>query len=77
MFYYFCIIYSNFFLYKYLKTMTENNKAIKETDKKRDRKRNFIPARASIMCAVVMVISYVVFTVLYSVPVSQTQVSCN
>ena len=71
MFYYFCVIYSNFFLYKYLQTMTENNKAIKETDKKKNRKRNFIPAQASIMCAVVMVISYVVFAVLYSVPVSR------
>ena len=67
MFYYFCIIYSNFFLYKYLATMTENNKAIKETDKKKDRKRNFIPARASIMCAVVMVISYIMFALLYSI----------
>ena len=67
MFYYFCIIYSNFFLYKYLATMTENNKAIKETDKKKDRKRNFIPARASIMCAVVMVISYILYALLYSI----------
>ena len=74
MFYYFCVIYSNFFLYKYLQTMTENNKAIKETDKKKNRKRNFIPAQASIMCAVVMVISYVVFAVLYSVPVSPIEI---
>ena len=72
MFYYFSIIYSNFFLYKYLATMTENNKAIKETDKKKDRKRNFIPARASIMCAVVMVISYILFALLYSIPVKDT-----
>ena len=67
MFYYFCIIYSNFFLYKYLANMTENNKAIKETDKKKDRKRNFIPAQASIACAVVMVVSYMVFALLYSI----------
>lgn len=73
MLYYFSIIYSNFFLYKYLATMTENNKAIKETDKKKDRKRNFIPARASVMCAVVMVISYIVFALLYSVPVKTIQ----
>ena len=65
--YYFCIIYSNFFLYKYLANMTENNKAIKETDKKKDRKRNFIPAQASIACAVVMVISYIVYALLYTI----------
>ena len=44
--YNFIIIYNNMFLYFFLKTQTENNMALKETGKKRDRKRNFVPAKA-------------------------------
>ena len=67
--YYFCIIYGNFFLYKYLEKHTENNKAVKEADKKKDRQRNIIPARASFHCVGVLVTSFMVFTICYSIPV--------
>ena len=65
----FCIIYGNFFLYKYLEKHTESNKAVKEADKKKDRQRNIIPARASFHCAGVVVTSFLVFTICYSIPV--------
>ena len=67
--YYFCIIYGNFFLYKYLEKHTENNKAVKEADKKKDRKRNIIPARSSFHCALLLVTSFMVYSIVYSIPV--------
>ena len=72
MVYYFCIIYGNFFLYKYLDKQTENNKAVKEADKKKDRQRNIIPARASFHCAVLLVTSFMVYAVCYGIPVRHT-----
>ena len=72
--YYFCIIYGNFFLYKYLEKHTENNKAVQEADKKKDRQRNIIPARASFHCALLLVTSFMVYSICYSIPVLYTGV---
>ena len=73
MVYYFCIIYGNFFLYKYLEKHTENNKAVQEADKKKDRQRNIIPARASFHCALLLVTSFMVYSICYSIPVLYTR----
>ena len=43
------VIYCNAQLYFYLRTQTETNVALKEADRKRDRKRNFVSARFSII----------------------------
>ena len=73
------IIHSNTFLYLYLKTQTENNIALKEADRKRDRKRNFVPAKTGFIAAIQVLgklvdcltrlkfdMSYVVSTVVYA-----------
>ena len=49
------IIYSNAFLYFYLRTQTENNIAIKEADRKRDRTRNFVPAKTGFIAVIQVV----------------------
>ena len=49
------IIYSNAFLYFYLQTQTENNIAIKEADRKRDRTRNFVPAKTGFIAVIQVV----------------------
>ena len=43
--------------------------------KKKDRQRNFIPARASFHCAVLLVTTFVLYTICYSIPVRQLTVS--
>ena len=43
--YMFTIIYSNLYLYRFLRTHTDHNIAITESNKKKARKLNFVPAK--------------------------------
>ena len=52
------ILCSNTYLYRFLKTQTENNIALKETDQKKNRKRNFVPASLGIVHIFLLVLSY-------------------
>ena len=45
--------------YRFLKTQTENNVALKETDQKRNRKRNLVPASLGIIHIFLLGISYI------------------
>ena len=45
--------------YRFLKTQTENNVALKETDQKRNRKRNLVPASLGIIHILLLGISYI------------------
>ena len=44
---------------RFLKTQTENNVALKETDQKRNRKRNLVPASLGIIHIFLLGISYI------------------
>ena len=46
-------------IYRFLKTQTENNVALKETDQKRNRKRNLVPASLGIIHIFLLGISYI------------------
>ena len=43
--YMFTIIYSNLYLYRFLRTHTNHNIAVTEDNKKKARKFNFVPAK--------------------------------
>ena len=45
-------ICSNIYLYKFLSQQTESNTATKEVDKKKDRRRNLIPATTGFLFAI-------------------------
>ena len=44
---------------RFLKTQTENNVALKETDQKRNRKRNLVPASLGVIHIFLLGISYI------------------
>ena len=46
--YHAAIVGSNVYLYLYLRKQTENNRAIKDSDKIKEKRRNFIPAQSGI-----------------------------
>ena len=52
------VFYSNIYLYRFLKTQTENNTALKETDQKKNRKRNFVPASFGMIHVSFYLVSY-------------------
>ena len=58
-------IYGNFLLYKFLKTQTDKNIAIKDLALKKSRKRNIIPAKVGIVNAIALVGIYMVYIVIY------------
>ena len=61
-------IYGNLWLYRFLKTQTEKNLAIKDRDVKKSRKRNVIPAKVGIVNAIALVGIYIVYIVIYGTP---------
>ena len=56
----------NLFLYKYLDAMTENNSARSQVDKKRDRRRNLVPAHIGMISIGIYLINMALFMVTYS-----------
>ena len=68
LFYCYAIIlaFSNIYLYRFLQKQSQNNKAKKENDLIRDRKRNFVTARTGMFAVFVMVLSTFVFHVVYN-----------
>ena len=65
--YSFVSIYGNLYLYRFLKTQTDNNFAVKNNVKK-SRNRNVIPAKVGMVNAIALVGIYIVYIVIYSVP---------
>ena len=53
--YNFTIVGSNVYLYLYLRKQTENNRALKDADRKREKRRNFIPAQIGIIVTVYLI----------------------
>ena len=53
--YNFTIVGSNVYLYLYLRKQTENNRALKDADKKKEKRRNFIPAQIGIIVTVYLI----------------------
>ena len=56
----------NIFLYRYLSDKTENNSALTEFDRKKDRKRNLVPARLGSTLIFFYILTVLLFTVTYS-----------
>ena len=56
----------NLFLYRFLSDKTENNSALNEVDRKKDRKRNFIPASIGMTVFVVYGFSLMLFMFTYT-----------
>ena len=56
----------NIFLYRYLSDRTENNSALNEFDRKKDRKRNLVPARLGSTLIFFYISTVLLFTVTYS-----------
>ena len=67
--YNFTIVAGNFYLFQFLKSQTENNKALNSVDKKKERKRNFVNAKSGIMSGFILTISITIYTSFYGLQV--------
>ena len=67
--YNFIVVSGNFYLFKFLKSQTENNSALKSVNKKKERKRNFVNAKSGIMSGFVLVITTIMYTIFYGLQV--------
>ena len=63
--YSFVTIYGNLYLYRFLKTQTDKNIALKDLGVKKSRKRNVIPAKVGMFNAIALVGTYIVYIVIY------------
>ena len=48
------IISSNLFLYRFLKQQTTNNSALTASDRRKERKKNFVPAQVGIIATIIL-----------------------
>ena len=69
-FYQLITVIGNIYVWKYLRGKTETNIALKEVDKKKERKRNFTSAKNGIRTAVAMVFSYFYNSIFYGFQVN-------
>lgn len=67
--YIYIIIHSNLFLYKFLMNQADkrNLAMINKVDRKRDRKRNFVPAQTGILMIFIVMVSVIFYAVTYSI----------
>ena len=63
------IALGNLYLWKFLNGQTEKNQFLREVDKKKERKRNFLSAKNSIITSAAMLFSYLFVGVSYGVKV--------
>ena len=59
---------SNIWLYRFLKSQANTNTAIKDIDVKKNRKRNIIPAKVGILNAIGLIVTYIFYIIIYSIP---------
>lgn len=69
LFYDLIIVLGNLYLYKCLSGQTEKNTFLKEVDKKKERKRNFISAKNGISATAGMIISTLYYSTIYGLKV--------
>ena len=60
------LIFSNIYLFKYLRNKTETSTATKEADKKKERKRNFVPAQTGFISLVVLILGALIYSFIYN-----------
>ena len=60
------IIFSNIYLFKYLKKKTETSTAINEADKRKERKRNFVPAKTGFISLAVLLVGALIYNFIYN-----------
>ena len=63
------IVLGNLYLWKYLSGQTETNHALKEVDRKKERKRNFLTAKDGVITSAATVFSYIFCGIFYSLKV--------
>ena len=63
--YSFITIWSNLYLARFLKEQEENNSALSTADRKKDRKKNLIPAKTGTYSVILMVFTVILYTFLY------------
>ena len=61
-------VYSNIWLYRFLKSQANANTAIKDIDVKKNRQRNIIPAKVGILNAIGLIVTYIFYIIIYSIP---------
>ena len=64
------IVFGNLYLYKYLSVQTERNTSLKEVDKRKERKRNFISAKNSIITTGGIITSTIYYSIFFGLKVS-------
>ena len=61
-------VYCNISLYRFLKSQANTSTAIKDIDVKKNRQRNIIPAKVGILMAIGLIITYIFYIIIYSIP---------
>ena len=69
-FYQIITVLGNVYVWKYLRGQTERNKSLKEVDKKKERKRNFVSAKNGIRTAIALIIAYFYNSIFYGFKVN-------
>ena len=66
--YSFVSVYANIYLYSFLQTQATTNTATKNLDVKKMRQRNIIPAQVGILNMIGLVVTYILYFIIYSIP---------
>ena len=61
-------VYANIYLYRFLQTQATVNTATKNVDVKKMRQRNIIPAKVGILNMIGLVVTYILYFIIYSIP---------
>ena len=63
------IVLGNLYMWKFLNLQTENNRSLREVDKKKERKKNFVPGINSIITSAAVMFSYIYLAISYNLKV--------
>ena len=66
---FFCC-YGNFSLYRFLQTHEKDNKALDEGDKRKSRRRNFVPAKLGNVHLFFLILVYIIYFIIYTFPLN-------
>ena len=63
------IVFGNLYLWRFLNGQTEKNRSLREVDKKKERKRNFVTAKNSVITSAATIFSYLFIGISYGLKV--------
>ena len=65
------IVLGNLYMWKFLNLQTENNRSLREVDKKKERKKNFVTGKNTIITSAAVMFSYIYIGISYGLKVCE------